>query len=67
MPYLKVQKEYCGVSVSYGPDAWGSVPNLSVKEMKEWIVPYSRQLEEKAAAFGVKAVTLGGDYCEEKH
>ncbi|MFC1967616.1 uroporphyrinogen decarboxylase family protein [Chloroflexota bacterium] len=65
IPYLKVYKEYCGISLAFGADAWASVPNLSVPEMKKWVVPYNQQLKSKASEFGVTVATGSGDYCEE--
>lgn len=65
IPYLEVQKDYCGITTAYGSDAWASVPNLSVDELMQWVVPYNRQLADKAEKMGV-VVSLGtGDYCEE--
>jgi len=66
VPYLKVQKEYCGVSFARGADAWACVPNLSVKEMKEWVVPYMQRLMTKGREFGMTVTSRSGDYCEER-
>jgi uroporphyrinogen-III decarboxylase len=66
VPYLKVQKDDLGLTLSLGADAWCSIPNLSVKEMKEWVVPYNERLMAKAKEFGVMAVLTSGDYCEER-
>ncbi|MBI2957724.1 MAG: hypothetical protein HYY32_02655 [Chloroflexi bacterium] len=65
IPYLKVQREDCGISAANGSEAWVSVPSLSVKEMHEWILPYYKRLVSKAADFGVRVVPGGGDYSEE--
>jgi uroporphyrinogen-III decarboxylase len=65
VPYLKVQKEFCGISSSLGADAWCSVPNLSIREMNEWIVPYNTYLINKAKEFGMTVKCFSGDYCEE--
>ncbi|MFC1967403.1 uroporphyrinogen decarboxylase family protein [Chloroflexota bacterium] len=66
VPYLKVQKDELGVDFALGPDAWCSVPNLSLKEMNEWVVPYNRRLVAKAKEFGMQATIPSGDYCEER-
>lgn len=65
IPYIKVQKEYCRVNTVHGADAWACVPNLSIDEMKRWLVPYNQQLAEKASELGVKATSGTGDYSEE--
>ena len=65
LPFFKAQKDYCGITTAYGADAWACVPNLSVKEMKDWVVPYNQKLARKAEEFGVTAWTGSGDYCEE--
>ncbi len=66
LPYLKVQKEYCGINIAGGANAWATVPNLSVSELKEWAVPYSRRLVEKAKEIGITAISVDGDYNEER-
>jgi len=66
VPFAKVQKEYCKVPRTVGADAWASVPNLSVKDLKEWAVPYNQRLRTKAKEFGIDAVTVSGEYCEER-
>jgi uroporphyrinogen-III decarboxylase len=66
LPYLKVQKEYCGITVAGGANAWATAPNLSVSELKEWTVPYSRRLVEKAGEIGIVANCIDGDYNEER-
>ena len=66
LPYLKVQKEYCGINISGGADAWAVVPTLSVSELKEWAVPYTRRLVEKAKEIGMTVVSATGDYNEER-
>jgi len=66
LPYLKVQKEYCGINIAGGANAWAVVPNLSVSELKEWSVPYSRRLVEKAKEIGIMANCADGDYNEER-
>jgi uroporphyrinogen-III decarboxylase len=65
-PYLRVQKEYCGIEIAEGADAWATVPNLSVQELNEWVVPYNQRLIKMAREFGVKAILASGDYCEEE-
>ncbi|MFC2122319.1 uroporphyrinogen decarboxylase family protein [Bacteroidota bacterium] len=64
--YLKVQQEYCGVTMSDGFNAWASIPNLSAGELMEWVVPWSQRVREKAARFGMTVGCLDGDYCEER-
>ncbi len=66
LPYLKVQNEVCDILIAVGADAWACVPNLSVKDMKEWVVPYNERLLEKAKKIGVMAMNVSGDYCEER-
>ena len=66
VPYIKAQHDYCDIVYAIGPDAWAVVPNLSVKDMKEWVVPYNLQVMEKAKKFGVMAMCASGDYCEER-
>ena len=66
IPYIKVQREYAGVTVVGAADAWAVVPNLSVEQLNEWDVPYGKRLREKAAEFGMVALSGGADYCEER-
>ena len=66
LPYLKVQKEYCGIKIAGGANAWAVVPNLSVSELKEWSVPFSQRLTEKAKEIGIMANCVDGDYDEER-
>jgi len=66
LPYIKAQKEYCGVTSVVGANAWASVPNLSPEELMEWAVPWSKRLQEKALEFGITAISKCGDYCEER-
>lgn len=66
LPYLRVQKEYSGVTSSFGVNAWASVPNLSPEGLMEWAVPWSRRLREEAKGFGVSVNSATGEYCEER-
>jgi len=66
LPYIKAQKEYCGITFAGGADAWATVPNLSASELMEWTVPYSRRLVEKAKEMGIMATSGSGDYNEER-
>jgi len=66
LPYLKAQKDYAGITMSGGANAWAMVPNLSAAELIQWSVPWDRRLVEGAANFGVTAGCGGGDYCEER-
>ncbi|HEX9975895.1 MAG TPA: uroporphyrinogen decarboxylase family protein [Dehalococcoidales bacterium] len=66
LPYIKVQKEYCGVTSVSGANAWASVPGLSPEELMEWAVPWSKRLKEKALEFGITAVSQCGEYSEER-
>jgi len=66
LPYLKVQKEYCGINFAGGADAWAVVPSLSVSELKEWAVPSTQHLVEKAKEIGIMANCVDGDYNEER-
>ena len=52
--------------MAIGADAWACIPNLSVQEMKDWVVPYNLRLMEKAMKKGVLAMNVSGDYCEER-
>lgn len=65
-PYLRAQNDQCGIMMAIGPDAWTCIPNLSIKDMQEWVVPYNQRLFEKAKKFGVMAMSVSGDYCEER-
>jgi len=65
VPYLRTQRDYCRVNTSHGADAWACVPNLSIDEMRTWLVPYNQRLEQKAAEFGMRVTSGTGDYCEE--
>jgi hypothetical protein len=49
-----------------GADAWCCIPNLSIKEMNEWVVPYNQRLERNAKKIGVLTMNVSGDYCEER-
>lgn len=64
-PYLKVQKEHCGISSAVGADAWSSVPELSIPEMNQWLLPYYLRLMEKGHELGIEVMPGGGGYCEE--
>ena len=65
--YLKVMKDYTGVTVATGADAWAAFPNLSPDLMEEWVVPYSLKLTQNCAKFGFTASAVAsGDYCEER-
>jgi len=65
-PYIKAQNRYSDIVMSIGADAWACIPNLSVKEMKEWVVPYNQRLMENTKKFGVMSMNVSGDYCEER-
>lgn len=65
LPYLKVQREYCGITFATGADAWVSVPGLSISELNQWVLPYNRLLMEKAGALGIAVRSGGGDYGEQ--
>jgi uroporphyrinogen-III decarboxylase len=65
--YLRVQKDYCGVTVGLGSDAWAAFPNLSPALLEEWVVPYTDRLSANLKEFGASALYVGGaDYCEER-
>ena len=66
IPYMKVQKEVAGVAAVAAMDAWAMVPNISIDQLNEWIVPFGQRLREKASAIGIAAFSGGGDYCEER-
>ena len=65
-PWIRVQNEKHGNLMGIGADAWASVPNLSPKEMMDFIVPYNIRLEKKCKEFGVMVMNVTGDYCEER-
>jgi hypothetical protein len=65
-PWIKVQNEKTGHLMGIGADAWASVPNLSPKEMMDFIVPYNQRLEKNCKNMGVIAMNVTGDYCEER-
>ena len=52
--------------MAIGADAWCCIPNLSIKEMQEWVLPYNQRILERAKKFGVMAMNVSGDYCEER-
>jgi uroporphyrinogen-III decarboxylase len=66
VPYIKVQNDYTDILMAFAPDAWASVPNLSVKDLKEWVVPYTERLREKCKKLGVMIMCSSGTYCEEQ-
>jgi uroporphyrinogen-III decarboxylase len=66
VPYLKEHKAYCGITTARGVDAWACVPNLSVKDMKEWVVPYNQRLMAKGRELGIAVSSNSGDYNEER-
>lgn len=66
LPYLKVQKEYCGISFAGGADAWACIPNFSASMLMEWAVPLHRQVTEKAGDFGMMAIGSAAVYSEEQ-
>lgn len=66
IPWVKVQNESSGNIMAIGADAWACIPNLSVKEMQDWVVPYNKRLTNKAKKKGVLAMNVSGDYCEER-
>jgi uroporphyrinogen-III decarboxylase len=65
--YLSVQKDYCGITMGLGSDAWAAFPNLSPELLEEWVVPYVVRLRDNLQDFGMSAmVVAGADYCEER-
>ena len=66
LPWVKVQNKSSGNIMAIGADAWACIPNLSVKEMFDWVVPYNKRLTDKAKKKGVLAMNVSGDYCEER-
>ena len=66
IPYLRVQNEYCGITSARGADAWACIPNFSVKDLQEWVVPYNQRMASKAEKIGVEVASTSGDYCEER-
>lgn len=66
LPWVKTQNESSGNIMAIGADAWACIPNLSVKEMMDWVVPYNVRLMEKAKRKGVLIMNVSGDYCEER-
>ena len=66
LPYLKAMNEYIGVTAASGFDAWAMVPNLSIEQLMEWVVPYNCRVSEGAKKLGMTATCGGGDYCEER-
>jgi len=65
-PWIRLQNENGGYLMGIGADAWCCIPNLSIKDMKEWVVPYNQRLEKNAKKFGVLIMNVSGDYCEER-
>ncbi|NVM19786.1 MAG: hypothetical protein HWN80_18940 [Candidatus Lokiarchaeota archaeon] len=66
LPWVKVQNESSGNIMAIGADAWACIPNLSVKEMMDWVVPYNLRLMNRAKKKGVLIMNVSGDYCEER-
>lgn len=64
-PWIRTQNEHFDCLMGIGADAWASIPNLSIKEMNEWVVPYNQRLAKNAKKFGVLIMNYSGDYCEE--
>lgn len=65
-PWIKVQNENNDALMATGADAWACVPNLSIKEMMDWVVPYNLKLSKNTKKFGVLAMNVSGDYDEER-
>jgi len=66
IPYIRTQKEYCGVTAAFGADAWSNIPHLSVAELEDWIVPVNQKLIAKGKEIGV-AVSCGSGYYYEEN
>ncbi|MFC1967578.1 uroporphyrinogen decarboxylase family protein, partial [Chloroflexota bacterium] len=66
IPYIKVQKEYCGITVAFGADAWANTPNLSLAQMEEWVVPFNQKLIAKGKETGLGVSIGSGYYYEER-
>jgi len=67
LSYLSVQKDYCGITMGLGSDAWAAFPNLSPQLLEEWVVPYVVRLRDNLQDLGMSAmVVAGADYCEER-
>ncbi|MDY7076412.1 MAG: uroporphyrinogen decarboxylase family protein [Chloroflexota bacterium] len=65
--YLQTQKDYCGVTMALGADAWSAFPNVPPEMHEEWVVPYAMRLFQNCQSFGVMALTVAAaDYCEER-
>ena len=65
-PWVRIQNKTYGFLMGIGADAWACVPNLSPKEMMDWVVPYNKRLGKNCKDFGVIAMSVSGDYCEER-
>lgn len=65
LPFIKVQKEYCGVTATSGADAWASIPNLSVAEVEDWVVPFNRKLMSMGKELGVTILCGNSGYYRE--
>jgi uroporphyrinogen-III decarboxylase/putative sterol carrier protein len=65
-PWIKVQNEETGNLMITGADAWACIPNLSNKEMMDWVVPYNQRLTQNIKKFGALFMSVSGDYCEER-
>jgi len=66
IPWIKVQNEDTGNLMAVGADAWASIPNLSVKEMMDWVVPYNQRLIQKTKKYGIIIMGSTGLYSEER-
>jgi len=66
IPWVTVQKEVTGNINAIGADAWACIPNLSIEEMNQWVVPYNKRLADMAIKKGVLVMNVSGDYNEER-
>ncbi len=65
-PWIKTQNQSSDVLMAVGADAWACIPNLSIEEMNQWVVPYNLKLMKNTKKFGVMSMNVSGDYCEER-
>lgn len=67
LPYILKIRDYAGVTVATGADAWSAFPNVSPDMYREFVLLYNLRVSAKAAEKGMTAVAAGcADYVEER-
>jgi uroporphyrinogen-III decarboxylase len=66
LPCFSYFHNQTGVTAFSGADAWSAFPNMSVKLLEEWVLPWNLELLQKGTEMGVRtAIVAAADYCEE--